>query len=518
MVRKSSRIDSFATEHDPEEDVDTEESASSDEDEDEEKPRRKYDSPVYDEVYDPENWEGVHPAEVAAKLQRGMKSEKLPGGSDEAILKDLRKDVFSVPLMPQVEVHRLFTEIDSALYPVVYKIIETSDHFFEHLIQVVVKVAAGNTYGKNIYEKTDNAAPETGFKVTYKTHEIDFLNNAYSFLKLFARSSPTNPYSETCEYEEVRASVENCNFIRGVYEEILNAFLAETDGYIEMSWAATKAKLDEDYESLSKLVENISEIETKLRLRAPVFGLVNLAREVVELFASNRSKIIQPYLRSVYSAAKGTAKNAHQMLDNFQNGAVGLIRAISCYSTRRPASFASVAKWWIKQMMLLSIKEDANFVKLPVSTWQAYTQLEKAKAKIGSDDIEAIAKAAKMPAKKAKAVYHTIRIAQVFSLNRTYDSEEKLTLEDIMTNESKLGHRDTEYEDLLRDYCQRAGLTDGEMRALALRHGMPDILENSRGKTPPEEVVREAVVQNLARLGYSYRYREHREVKESLAS
>ena len=80
-------------------------------------------------------------------------------------------------------------------------------------------------------------------------------------------------------------------------------------------------------------------------------------------------------------------------------------------------------------MMLLSIKEDTNFVKLPVSTWQSYTQLEKAKSKIGAqdEDIDAIAKAANISPKKAKAVYDTVKTAQVYSLNRTYDQDEKLS-------------------------------------------------------------------------------------------
>ena len=193
------------------------------------------------------------------------------------------------------------------------------------------------------------------------------------------------------------------------------------------------------------------------------------------------------------------------MLDNFQNGSIGLIRAISCYSTKRKACFASVAKYWIKQMMLLSITEDANFVKLPVSTWQTYTQLEKAKLKSGlSDDcIDEIAKAAKKPLKKAKAVYYTVKIAQVYSLNRTYDIDEKLTLEDIMTNEDRLGGFVDPFINLLREYCDAASLSLIELKILAVRHGMIDLIPLK--EIDQKECLKEIISQNLANLGYNYK-------------
>ena len=154
-------------------------------------------------------------------------------------------------------------------------------------------------------------------------------------------------------------------------------------------------------------------------------------------------------------------------------------------------------------MMLLSIKEDANFVKLPVSTWQAYTQLEKVRTKLSltEDRLPEIAAAAKMPLKKAQSVYHTVKIAQVYSLNRTYDSDEKLTLEDIITDED-----DSEDDvcELIREYCGRAELTPREIQILALKHGMPDLMPNI--EIPVVAQIREALIQNLALLGYNFKF------------
>jgi hypothetical protein len=108
-----------------------------------------------------------------------------------------------------------------------------------------------------------------------------------------------------------------------------------------------------------------------------------------------------------------------------------------------------------------------------------------------------------MPVKKAKAVYHTVKIAQVYSLNRTYDQDEKLTLEDIMTDDNKLGGDIDPFIDMLRDYCETANLTETEIKILAIRHGMLDLIKPRKVKE--RECIRECLVQNLARLGYNYK-------------
>lgn len=446
-------------------------------------------------------WEGEHPAEVAARLSTSQR--KFHGNSDEDILRDLRKAVFSVPMVQQKEVRLLFESIDKKLIPHIHQVIRVSDTEFENLFQVIVKVAAGNTYGKNIYERADGPKPEGGPKATFKDHEIEFLKNSYDTLRAFANFYPDS--KKEIKIEVVEKAIDKCIFIRGVYEEVLNHFILSTKYYQQLHWLAIKAKLSDQYEEYSRLVSLIKQIDDELAVRGPVFGLAREAQKINIYYHKVRATIIAPYLRTVYSVARRTARNAHQMLDNFQNGSIGLIRAVSCYSTKRPASFASVAKWWVKQMMLLSIKEDANFVKLPVSTWQAFTQLEKAKSKIGDEDnLDKIATAAKIPVKKAQAVYDTVKVSQVYSLNRTYDSDEKLTLEDIITTDDRLGSETDELAKLLVEYCKIAGMTDRERVILALHYGMVELIEPSSNETP-DSCLLESLQQNIATLGFTFR-------------
>lgn len=461
---------------------------------------------LYDDVEYQEDLDNLHPAEIAARYQSGLKSPV--GGSDEQILKDLRKLVFSVPLLHQDEVSKLFDQIDNCIFPTVFTIIESSMVAFEKVLQIVIKIAAGNTYGKNIYEKTEEHQKEeenreTESRGTYREHEMEFLNNAYDIFRLYAIYSI--PDSKIKSNIDIREAMLKCNFIRGVYEDVLSNFVNVTKNYEQLHWMALKAKISNDFESYHRYTNDIIFIDKTAKLNKSAFYISREAKRIYNKYLEIRAKITTPYLRSVYSTAKSTARNPHQMLDNFQNGSIGLIRAVSCYSTKRMACFASVAKFWIKQMMLLSIKEDANFVKLPVSTWQAFTQLEKAKFKsgLGDENIIDIAKAAKMSLKKAKAVYHTVKIAQVYSLNRTYDADEKLTLEDIMTNEDRLGGLVDPFITMLRDYCEMANLTEMELKILAMRYGMLDLI--LLRETIHTECLKETLIQNLANLGYNYR-------------
>jgi DNA-directed RNA polymerase sigma subunit (sigma70/sigma32) len=461
---------------------------------------------LYDDVDYQEDLDNLHPAEVAARYQSSVKGPI--GGSDEQILKDLRKLVFSVPLLHQEDVSRLFNQIDKCIFPTVYTILDSSMTSFEEILQILIKVAAGNTYGKNIYEKTEEHREEEENREiesrgTYKEHEIEFLNNAYELFRLYAIHS--TPETKVKTNHDIKSVMLKCNFIRGVYEDVLSNFVAVTKNYEQLHWNALNAKTTNTLDVYHKYINEITNVDKASRLNKSAFYISREAKRIYQKYMEIRAMIITPYLRSVYSTAKNTARNSHQMLDNFQNGSIGLMRAVSCYSTKRKACFASVAKFWIKQMMLLSIKEDANFVKLPVSTWQAYTQLEKAKIKSGisDDNIVEIAKAAKMPLKKAKAVYHTVKIAQVYSLNRTYDADEKLTLEDIMTNDDRLGGYVDPFINSLREYCDTANLSEMELKIVALRHGMLDLIQHK--EISLVESIRETIIQNLACLGYNYR-------------
>lgn len=433
------------------------------------------------------DWVASHPAEIAAaKIKKSSGRGK--GGGEEQLIRDLRKDIFTIPLLEQDKLLPLFDNLDEIIHGTINSILSSSMEMRGKIVNIMVKVAAGNTYNKNIYEK-EVSSLEKRPNSTYKDHEIDFMNRCYNFLRDVGNAD--------CLKEQFASP----QFIRGVYEEVLEEFLEKTKGYSNSHHLALQAKINGDGELHIKYLSECAAIENELKFRDnKAYSIIRDAEQAHNKYISIRSVIIAPYLRSVFSLAKNLGKNVHQILDNFQNGSMGLIRAVSCYSTIRPTAFASVAKGWIKQMMLLSIKEEANFVKLPIATWQSYTSMEKVRQKEGIEieDYEGIARVNKAALSKVKNVYEAVKLSQVFSINKTYDQNEKLTLEDVIPDE-----KEDEYDIMLsdlRDYIDKANLNKVEKKVLALTQGIADIITNNVIKE--EDVEKERLIQSARKIGF----------------
>lgn len=428
------------------------------------------------------NWVGDHPAEIAA-----LKIEKVSSNNEEQLLRSLRKDIFTIPILKQEKLMPLFFQLDEIINDITKKIIDSSELSRNKILDVMVKVAAGNTYNKNIYEKNESSL-EKRPNTTYKNHEIDFMNRSYNFI---ANASNTN--------KKLSDFVLEPQFVRGIFEEILEEFVSLSKDYTKNHHMALQAKLCGNSEDYTKYVLINNKIENMFCFRDNnCYPLIRDAEQALNKYISIRSIIIAPYLRSAFTMAKKYGKNVHQTLDNFQNGSMGLIRAVSCYSTIRLTSFSSVAKGWIKQSMLLSIKEEANFVKLPIATWQSFTAMEKVRIKHGIeiDDYDNIAKVNKVPADKIKNIYESVKMSQVFSIHKTYDQNEKLTLEDVIPDEKEDDTLNVE----LRDYISRANLNENERKILSLAHGITDIIQNK--DIDNLSIEKEKVCQLSRRIGF----------------
>lgn len=431
-------------------------------------------------------WVGTHPAEIAA-----AKIRKTTGNSDEGILRDLRKGIFTIPLLKQEQLLPLFGTLDNIILGIVRRITNSSDKMRDKVLDVIIKVAAGNTYNKNIYEK-DSSSLEKRPRTTFKDHEIEFMSRSYNLMRAIRKS------------DSVAHLLQDPLFIRGIYEEILTEFITITKDYTRNHHLALQARLANDTEKYYKHFSECTRIENLLRMRDNhAYSIIRDAEQANRRYIEVRSVIIAPYLRSVFSLAKNLGKNVQQTLDNFQNGSMGLIRAVSCYSTVRPTSFSSVAKGWIKQTMLLSIKEEANFVKLPIATWQSFTAMERVRLKNGIEieNYEEIAKINDTTLEKVKQIYESVKLSQVYSIHKTYDQNEKLTLEDVIPNEEP--DSDDEMLDDLRDYIGKAGLTVKEKKVLALSYGLSDVISNDKVSRLDSES--ERLVQLARYVGFDVR-------------
>jgi RNA polymerase sigma factor (sigma-70 family) len=240
--------------------------------------------------------------------------------------------------------------------------------------------------------------------------------------------------------------------------------------------------------------------------------LDNLIPEMETLWSDYldlRDQVVSPYFRLVYSIADGFSQSDSQTLDNFQNGLIGLLRAYKCYTPSRFAAFSLVAEQWIKQSILLHIKTEVNFIKLPIANWHSYQKLEKIKNKIEQrTNREAqpaeIALEAKMAVDKVKKIYENVKLAKVLSLNVPTANEEEQSdgpawaLESV-TDEKNVQdalEAEAEYQTVRRVVCQ---FDVEETIIFAFISGCLDLIENSElSKT---DIEKETIRQRAARQG-----------------
>jgi len=441
-----------------------------------------------------------------------------PEGQD--ILGIIRDQIFSLPLLPQRQVVELFHALDESLQGSVYAMVEKGNFIEFYLSDVIAEVAASVTHGRTIYghnskrkkqpeKKSDDPASEV-FK---RSSDIQFLEQAINVLHLLA-SYQNDPFDPKARKDLTKRVLDDAKFVRLVYEESIQSFLAKTKGYEELVATAaklhnkihsTKKKSDlfETVDQYTRLHDQMNAIEESVKIdRAYLYHLVGFIERSYRRQIKIRDLIYEPYLRIVYKESKKHATNEQQVLDNFQNGSQGLLRAISCYNLDRNVSFSSYAHWWIRQAILFHIKDSSNFVKLPVTTWQTYTSVEKAKdrlsARDGNDSMEALSEETGHSLAKLKEIYDSVRSSHVHSLDYVMDESGKLMLIDVIPDQAQ---EDREAQDDAKsEVAERLGALTGEQRwVMKLHFGLIGMIEQD-GEFDPQDIMQEKIRQKIARL------------------
>lgn len=428
--------------------------------------------------------------------------------SEFPILKKLRERIFQIPLLPQDEILPHFATIDSILYPLAIRLAEELPQVRTYFKEIVYKVASGNTLGKNYFNKFDNE-DDPAKKEILKKSEMRILYN--SFLLLRYHNDP----QKFCEV------LSHADFMRGVMEEVVETFIKKVENFETLQADLDRSRLAHSIEYLKH--------EREMTLLMDYFGLKFEDHErikwlVVEIqsqwedYLDKREYLISPYYRLVYKLAdKHSQPNAYsQTLDNFQNGVGGLIRAYKCYTPSRFAAFSLVAEQWIKQAILLHIKTDVNFIKLPISNWHSFQKLEKIRSALERKSFKEpttaqIAKEAKMAVDKVKKIYENIKMAKVISLNVPTQNEEEHSDGPSWSLENLVDERDLEAELEVQSEYQTvrevaSNFDEEEIIIFSLMSGCLDLVDNSH--ILPEDMEKERIRQKGVRLGIDITFKE----------
>src|SRR6187551_213707 len=105
---------------------------------------------------------------------------------------------------------------------------------------------------------------------------------------------------------------------------------------------------------------------------------VELAKRIREGDQLALEKLTKANLRFVVSVAKQYQNNGLSLGDLINEGNIGLVKAASRFDETRGFKFISYAVWWIRQMILQALAEQARVVRLPLNRVGALNRLSKA--------------------------------------------------------------------------------------------------------------------------------------------
>lgn len=105
--------------------------------------------------------------------------------------------------------------------------------------------------------------------------------------------------------------------------------------------------------------------------------------ETVRAVVRQRQRLIdtifQHYLPVVHRLCKQYPSQEFPYQDRFQEGSLGLLRAIESYIRPKPRGFARHASWYVRNALLRAFREKSRLVRIPDDLWQQLHRLEKAR-------------------------------------------------------------------------------------------------------------------------------------------